>query len=69
MFLLLRYEMTLLVELLWTYQVLSPIDIVTPWLYILVSPGGGGENRSVGGRSSETWSHPIDIHKPQKTSC
>jgi hypothetical protein len=38
----------------------SPADIIPPWLSILIHHLWMN-NRSVGGRSSETWSHPIDM--------
>jgi hypothetical protein len=47
-------------ELLWTNQEFFLINIIPAWfsmfLYHL-----GMSNRPVGGRSSETWSHPIDM--------
>jgi hypothetical protein len=46
-------------ELWWTNQKLFSPDIIPPWFYMLVYHLGVN-NRPVGGRSSETYSHPID---------
>jgi hypothetical protein len=41
---------------------LSPVNIIPPWLSILISPGAMNK-RPVGVHSSETESHPIDKNK------
>jgi hypothetical protein len=38
----------------------SPVDIIPPWLSILIYHAGVN-NGPLGGRSSETRSHPIDM--------
>jgi hypothetical protein len=40
---------------------ISPVSIIPPWALILIYHPGMS-NRPVGGRSSETWSHPIDMN-------
>jgi hypothetical protein len=42
-----------------TNQKFSPVDIISRWFSILISPGD--EHRPVGDRSSETQSHIIDM--------
>jgi hypothetical protein len=37
---------------------LSPVDIIPPWFYTFT---WGIKNRPVGGSSSDTQSHPIDM--------
>jgi hypothetical protein len=40
---------------------LSPVNIIPPWLTMFIYHQGMN-NRPVGGRSSETSSHPIDVN-------
>jgi hypothetical protein len=47
-------------EIWWTNQEFFPVDIMPPWISMLIYHMGMN-NRLVGGRSSETWSHPIDM--------
>jgi hypothetical protein len=47
-------------KLSWTNQELFPVDIIQPWFSMFMYHMGMN-NRPVGGRSSETWSHPTDI--------
>jgi hypothetical protein len=44
-------------KLLWKNE-FSPVNIISPWLSMLLITWGMN-NRPVGGRSSETWSYPI----------
>jgi hypothetical protein len=50
-------------ELWWTSPELSLVGIIiTVALHAQISPGGMN-SRSTGGRSSDTWSHPIKINQ------
>jgi hypothetical protein len=46
---------------------LSPVDIIPPWLFVLIYHLGMN-NRLVGGRSSETWSQLIDMDNNNRNS-
>jgi hypothetical protein len=44
-------------EILEKYQEFTPVDVIPPWFFTW-----GMNNRPIGGCSSETWSHPIDMN-------
>lgn len=47
-------------ELWWTNQ-FSPVDIILSFFFMLIHITRGMNSRPVGGRISESWSHPVDM--------